>query len=155
MFPTKASAAKTSITLQMSQAFTPKFDALAPKPKTSLTARDVVDMNRAAILRAVQKGYNFSDIAGMMVDAGVKISASTLAHYLRDKEPKDQTAVGAARDKRKTTTSGQKAKAPAPEAKRDEMSPSPRAHDASGVPALKQHDGPAPSAAQPTPSFQR
>lgn len=126
------------------------LDALALKPKTSLTARDVVDMNRTAILGALQKGYNFSDIAEMMVDAGVKISGSTLAHYLRDAEPKDQTA-GAPRDKGKTKTSGHKAKAPAPEALRKEISPPPRAHNASGVPALKQHEGLAPYAAPQTP----
>lgn len=150
MFPTNASATKTSITIPVGQAITPMLDALAPTPKSSLTARDVVDMNRAAILRAVQKGYSVRDIAEMMVNAGVKISGSTLAHYLRDKKSKEQTA-DTSRDKGKTKTSGQKAKAPAPDANRNEISAPPGAHNASGVPALKQHDGPAPYTAPQTP----
>ncbi|RGP35126.1 hypothetical protein D1012_21615 [Pseudotabrizicola alkalilacus] len=144
MFPQGSPKLTTPITMPIAKAITPMLDALAPKPKASLTARDVVEMNRTAILGALQKGYNFTDIAEKMVAAGVKISASTLAHYVRDKGPTAQT-IGAAKEKAKASSPQPKTSAsqPAPAA----MNQPPRADDGSATPAQTQGAGHAPSPA--------
>lgn len=69
------------------------LEALPQKPKVTLTAHDVVALNRAAIRAALQKGYSYSDVAKIFVSKGVKISASTLAHYMREKDKTAQADV--------------------------------------------------------------
>lgn len=84
--PTK----KPAITPQTAYLIGTKLQALPQKPKASLTAHDVVDLNRAAIRAALEKGYSFADVAQLMVDGNVQIGASTLAHYMRNKSKATQ-----------------------------------------------------------------
>ena len=58
--------------------------SLPPKPKTTLTARDVV-VALAPDIRAqiTGGGYSLKDISEELHKRGIKISASTLGSYLR------------------------------------------------------------------------
>jgi len=64
--------------------------ALPPKQKMHMTAYEVVAANKAEFVAAQQDGYWFIDIAKILNDEVVKISASTLAHYMRALDAKSK-----------------------------------------------------------------
>ncbi|MNV70373.1 hypothetical protein D3C71_1633350 [compost metagenome] len=57
------------------------LDALAPKATTPKGAMAVVDALYDKISAAIDKGYNYEEIAKLIGETGVKISASTLRQY--------------------------------------------------------------------------
>lgn len=60
------------------------FASLPPKPKSKLTARDVVVALAPEIRTKIKvDGYSLKDMAQEMSERGVQISASTLGTYLR------------------------------------------------------------------------
>lgn len=60
---------------------------LPEKPKRSLTARDAVAALAPEIQAARANGYGLADIAEMLKDRGLTLSASTLGGYLRELRP--------------------------------------------------------------------
>lgn len=57
------------------------LDALAPKATTPKGAMAVVDALYDKIAAAIEKGYSYEEIAKLIGETGVKISASTLRQY--------------------------------------------------------------------------
>lgn len=60
---------------------------LPDKPKLHPTARDAVAALASEIHAARASGYNLADVAAMLGDRGLKLSASTLGSYLRELRP--------------------------------------------------------------------
>ena len=60
---------------------------LPHKPKQTMTARDAVAALAPEIQAARANGYGLADIAEMLKDRGLTLSASTLGSYLRDLRP--------------------------------------------------------------------
>ncbi|MEI4488748.1 hypothetical protein V8J36_21385 [Frigidibacter sp. MR17.14] len=64
--------------------------ALPPKPKTAFTARETVHAVADDIRAAIDLGYSLSDIAEHLAANGMKITAGTLASYLRELKATDR-----------------------------------------------------------------
>ncbi|MEI4474022.1 hypothetical protein [Frigidibacter sp. MR17.24] len=64
--------------------------ALPPKPKTALTARETVHTLADDIRTALGRGYSHADIAERLATSGMKITAGTLASYLRELKTSDR-----------------------------------------------------------------
>lgn len=60
-----------------------ELQALPPRARTTLTARDAVAALAPEIRAARAAGYSLADLAGQLGNRGVSISASTLGSYLR------------------------------------------------------------------------
>lgn len=60
-----------------------ELQALPPRARTTLTARDAVAALAPEIRAARAAGYSLGDLAGQLGDCGIAISASTLGSYLR------------------------------------------------------------------------
>ncbi|MCX7567733.1 hypothetical protein OS189_15415 [Sulfitobacter sp. F26169L] len=88
------------ISIDAAARFAKKLADAPAKEKTSFSAREVVQMNKDAILQAVnEQGYSFQEIAEWLSEEGAKLSVSTLRSYLRD--PKKRIAKTGARAKTK------------------------------------------------------
>lgn len=72
-----------SISHEMVAQLRDELQALPPRPRQVLTARDVVTDLAVDIQAARSAGYSLSDIAGQLGQRGVTISANTLGSYLR------------------------------------------------------------------------
>lgn len=55
---------------------------LPEKPKENLSLREAIDKLRDQIQGALAKGYSYDDLAKMLSDKGIGISASTLKNYV-------------------------------------------------------------------------
>jgi transposase len=55
---------------------------LPDKPKDKLSLREAVNQLQAHIREASAKGYSYEEIAQVLSDSGIEISASTLKNYL-------------------------------------------------------------------------
>ncbi|MEI4469673.1 hypothetical protein [Frigidibacter sp. MR17.24] len=64
--------------------------SLKPKPKTAFTARETVHAVADDIRAATELGYSLSDIAERLAANGMKITAGTLASYLRELKTMDR-----------------------------------------------------------------
>lgn len=60
-----------------------ELQALPPRARTTLTARDAVAALAPEIRAARAAGYSLGDLACELGDCGIAISASTLGSYLR------------------------------------------------------------------------
>lgn len=84
------------------------LQSLPEKPKENLSLREAIDQMQDSLREALAKGYNYQELAAMLTEQGIKISAFTLKNYVpsgRRRAAKGQTA------KPKTTTRrGSKAK---------------------------------------------
>ncbi|HRM74880.1 MAG TPA: hypothetical protein PLI13_09320 [Paracoccus sp. (in: a-proteobacteria)] len=69
-----------------------ELEALPPRARTTLTARDAVVALAPEIQKVRAAGYSLADVAGQLGRRGVSISASTLGSYLRaiGRESEDQ-----------------------------------------------------------------
>lgn len=65
-----------------------RIAALPPKAKTEHSARDALALMEAAIRDTLAKGYSVQDIAEMLAEEGLRLSAGTIAGYLRELEAK-------------------------------------------------------------------
>ncbi|MBW4694252.1 MAG: hypothetical protein KME27_21110 [Lyngbya sp. HA4199-MV5] len=55
---------------------------LPEKPKEDLTLREAVGQMQESLKAALAKGYNYQDLAKMLSEKGIKISALTLKNYV-------------------------------------------------------------------------
>lgn len=55
---------------------------LPKKPKEGLTLREVVGQLQDSLKAALTKGYSYQDLAKMLSEQGIEISALTLKHYI-------------------------------------------------------------------------
>ncbi|MBD2090842.1 hypothetical protein H6F67_13380 [Microcoleus sp. FACHB-1515] len=74
---------KTSIVSQKSVEQAGAFLAELPeKPKEKLSLREAITQIQDQIKAALAKGYSYEDIAKILGDRGIDISASTLKNYV-------------------------------------------------------------------------
>jgi len=77
------------------------LQSLPEKPKENLSLREAIDQMQDSLREALAKGYNYQELAAMLTEQGIKISAFTLKNYVpsgRRRATKGQTT------KTKTTT---------------------------------------------------
>jgi hypothetical protein len=58
------------------------LEELPAKPKENFSLREAVDQLRDPLKTALGKGYSYQDLALMLRDQGIEISASTLKNYV-------------------------------------------------------------------------
>lgn len=61
---------------------TAALEQMPAKMKEKLSLREAVDVLREKITAALDKGYSYEDIAGMLEAQGITIAPSSLKHYL-------------------------------------------------------------------------
>jgi hypothetical protein len=86
---TKASAVKQA-SIKDTNAF---LESLPEKPKEDLSLREAVEQMRESVRGALAKGYSYQELAAMLTDQGIRISAFTLKNYVpsgRRRSLKDQ-----------------------------------------------------------------
>lgn len=89
---TKASAVKQA-SIKDTNAF---LESLPEKPKEDLSLREAVEQMRESVRGALAKGYSYQELAAMLTDQGIRISAFTLKNYVpsgRRRSLKDQQAA--------------------------------------------------------------
>ena len=90
----KASAVKQS-SIKDTNAF---LESLPEKPKEDLSLREAVEQMRDSVRGALAKGYTYQELAAMLTEKGIKISAFTLKNYVPSgrrrstKDPVDKPA---------------------------------------------------------------
>ncbi len=80
---------------------------LPEKPKENLSLREAVGQLRDQIQAALAKGYSYDDLAKMLTEKGIEISATTLKSYVpagRRQSNKDKTAAPKTRTRRTRKT---------------------------------------------------
>jgi len=75
---TKASAVKQA-SIKDTSAF---LESLPEKPKEDLSLREAVEQMRDSVRGALAKGYTYQELAAMLTDKGIRISAFTLKNYV-------------------------------------------------------------------------
>ena len=58
------------------------LQALPEKPKEGLSLREAVNRLQEPLRAALNRGYNYEDLAKMLTDRGIKISTATLKNYV-------------------------------------------------------------------------
>jgi hypothetical protein len=95
---------KTSVVKQASIGQTSDFlKSLPQKPKEELTLREAIDQMSEPLRAALNKGYNYQELAAILTEKGVKISAFTLKNYVpsgKRRAAKEKAAKAAARQTR-------------------------------------------------------
>ncbi|MDX2230666.1 MAG: hypothetical protein NW220_13575 [Leptolyngbyaceae cyanobacterium bins.349] len=97
----KASAVKQA-SIQDTNAF---LQSLPEKPKEDLSLREAVEQMRDSVRGALAKGYTYQELAAMLTEKGIKISAFTLKNYVpsgRRRSTKEQPPKAAPRRGRKS-----------------------------------------------------
>ncbi|MEX0269322.1 hypothetical protein AB3R30_09270 [Leptolyngbyaceae cyanobacterium UHCC 1019] len=100
---TKAVAVKQS-SIGSTSAF---LESLPEKPKEDLSLREAIDQLREPLRAALSRGYTYAELAEMLTEKGIKISAFTLKNYVpsgkrRANKEKEAAAKGGTRRGRKT-----------------------------------------------------
>uniref|UniRef100_A0A832M3B9 Mobilization protein MobC n=1 Tax=Oscillatoriales cyanobacterium SpSt-402 TaxID=2282168 RepID=A0A832M3B9_9CYAN len=96
----KASAVKQA-SIKDTNAF---LQSLPEKPKEELSLREAIDQMRDSVRGALAKGYTYQELAAMLTEKGIKISAFTLKNYVpsgRRRSMKDQPVKTGTRRGRK------------------------------------------------------
>lgn len=87
----KAAAVKQA-SIEGTSAF---LESLPEKPKEDLSLREAIDQMRDSVRSALSKGYTYQELAAMLTEKGIKISAFTLKNYVpsgRRRSSKEQQA---------------------------------------------------------------
>lgn len=58
------------------------LESLPEKPKEDLSLREAIDQLREPLRAALSRGYTYAELAEMLTEKGVKISAFTLKNYV-------------------------------------------------------------------------
>ena len=58
------------------------LQALPEKPKEDLSLKEAVDKLKAPLQAALAKGYTYPELAALLKDKGIRISAATLKNYI-------------------------------------------------------------------------
>jgi septum formation inhibitor MinC len=80
---------------------------LPEKPKENLSLREAVGQLRDQIQAALAKGYSYDDLAKMLTEKGIEISATTLKSYVpagKRQSNKDKATTGKTRTRRTRKT---------------------------------------------------
>ncbi|WP_088893679.1 hypothetical protein [Leptolyngbya ohadii] len=91
---------------------------LPEKPKENLSLREAVGQLRDQIQAALAKGYSYDDLAKMLTEKGIEISATTLKSYVpagKRQSSKDKAAAPKTRTRRTRKTEESAAEAPVAE----------------------------------------
>lgn len=75
---TKAVAVKQA-SIESTSAF---LESLPEKPKEDLSLREAIDQLREPLKAALSRGYTYAELAEMLTEKGIKISAFTLKNYV-------------------------------------------------------------------------
>lgn len=97
----KASAVKQA-SIKDTNAF---LQSLPEKPKEDLSLREAVEQMRDSVRGALAKGYTYQELAAMLTEKGIKISAFTLKNYVpsgRRRSSKEQVDKAVPKRGRKT-----------------------------------------------------
>ncbi len=81
------------------------LQSLPEKPKEELSLREAIDLMRDSVRGALAKGYSYQELAAMLTEKGIKISAFTLKNYVpsgRRRSTKEQSAKTGTHRGRKT-----------------------------------------------------
>jgi transposase len=96
---------KASLVKQAAIDHTSAFlQALPDKPKEDMSLREAIDQMRDSLKNALSKGYTYQELAAMLTDQGIKISAFTLKNYVPSgrRRSKEQLPVPTTRKTRKS-----------------------------------------------------
>jgi hypothetical protein len=106
------------------------LQSLPDKPKEDMSLREAIEQMREPLRAALMKGYTYQELAAMLSDQGINISAFTLKNYVpsgRRRSAKEQAAAAKAltgRGRKKSVTSDVAATiASLPAAKAEEPEP--------------------------------
>lgn len=72
------------------------LQSLPEKPKENLSLREAVEQMRDSVKAALAKGYTYQELAALLTEKGIKISAFTLKNYVpsgRRRSSKEQPPV--------------------------------------------------------------
>lgn len=108
--PNAAQIQKTAI----EQAAT-ALQELPEKPKEQLSLREAVDLMRDSISAALDKGYNYEEVAKMLTAQGVEIRPSSLKYYLT-RVKRAEAAKAGGKTRKRTVRRPRTSKADAEEA---------------------------------------
>lgn len=86
------------------------LQSLPEKPKENLSLREAIDQMQDSLREALSKGYNYQELAALLTEQGIKISAFTLKNYVPSGRRRNSKAQAA---KAAPTTRRGKAKAEA------------------------------------------
>jgi len=84
------------------------LESLPEKPKEDLSLREAIDQLREPLRAALSRGYTYAELAEMLTEKGIKISAFTLKNYVpsgkrrANKEKEAAAAKAGTRRGRKT-----------------------------------------------------
>lgn len=132
----KAAAVKQA-SIEGTSAF---LESLPDKPKEDLSLREAIDQMRDSVRSALNKGYTYQELAAMLTEKGIKISAFTLKNYVPSGRRRSSKEQGT---EKTTTRRPRKAKEEAPEAVVDALDNEP---DVELTPAKSESNGAAPKA---------
>lgn len=105
----RTAAAVKQASIEGTSAF---LESLPDKPKEDLSLREAIDQMRDSVRSALSKGYTYQELAAMLTEKGIKISAFTLKNYVpsgRRRSAKEQAP------EKTTTRRTRKAKEESPE----------------------------------------
>jgi hypothetical protein len=98
--PASVSVSKSAI-----ESVTSTLEGLPEKPKENWSLREAVSVLQESISAALRKGYSYEEVAKMLSEKGVGISASSLKSYLSAaKRQKGASSTKARRTGRRTKT---------------------------------------------------
>ena len=123
------------------------LDQLPEKPKENLSLKEAVAALKDTITSALERGYSYEEVAAMLSEQGVKISASSLKSYL--------SAIQRTSATKPVKGRGRKAKATAATTTETEAAPAEEAPKRRGgrrpKAAVTEETAPAPDEEAPTP----
>ncbi|MEM9004491.1 MAG: hypothetical protein AAGE59_13325 [Cyanobacteria bacterium P01_F01_bin.86] len=74
----------TKISRETADRFSQTLENLPAKAKTKLTPKELIFENFHQLTAALEKGYDYDDLIGMLAAENVKLSAATLRQYLSE-----------------------------------------------------------------------
>ncbi|MBD1852248.1 hypothetical protein [Leptolyngbya sp. FACHB-711] len=89
----KKTTASAIVTKSAIDYATSTLEELPEKPKENWSLREAVAYLQVQISSALSKGYSYEEVAGMLTERGIEISASSLKSYLSAAKRQKETAA--------------------------------------------------------------
>jgi hypothetical protein len=86
---TRSSSSTTGVNSTAVEQVRTALEALPEKPKVELSLREAVEQMQESLKAALERGYRYEELAKLLSEQGIHVSALTLRQYLRS--GKEQT----------------------------------------------------------------
>lgn len=70
---------------------------LPPKPKESMTLKEVILKSKTMINKALKRGYSYDEIAAILSEEGISVKGTTIKQYLAESTKSKRRQLGANR----------------------------------------------------------